>query len=69
MNYPIKRSASTADHGEPHYNAHPIYCAYIHMYMYAAVLFFYCLIAYIYVHINNTTFLPFASLQTHPSFT
>ena len=50
MNYPIKRSASTADHGEPHYNAHPIYCAYIHMYMYAAVLFFYCLIAYICTH-------------------
>ena len=36
MNYPINRSASTADHGEPHYNAHPIYCAY----MYTAVLFF-----------------------------
>ena len=67
-NNPIKRSASTADHGEQHYNAHPIYCAYIHMYMYAAVLFFIVLL-HIYVHINNTTFLPFASLQTHPAFT
>ena len=68
MNYPIKRSASTADHGEPHYNVHPIYCAYIHMYMYTAVLFSTGLL-HIYVHIDNTIFLPFASLQTHPNFT
>jgi hypothetical protein len=50
MNYPIKRSASTADHGEPHYNAHPISCIYPYVHVYGCIIF-YCLIAYIYIYI------------------
>ena len=56
MNYPIKRPASTADHREPHYNAHLILCIYPYVHMYMCTAAFLLHITYIYIYINNQLF-------------